>query len=253
MRFNPDTLPEGWSELSSRDDILECHFNIPLEEFPELQKEPGKFTLPEETGHFHDIGKPEVEKVWETDEDGNRELKFTIYHSHDYKLYVLMYLITTKEVIPTLTPGVTVLYFPEVSGTENDLLITPVVTFENMGKMVNGLVEEGKITGFAGIESPIYFRDLYSHFPVFQYEPEGGGSIHPYEKIYHPGDPVNVEDLPVGFPIPMEELNARFDEQKRIQLVEIGYDPKDLYTYGVYGWVSLDGQKYDDDGNPIEE
>lgn len=118
---------------------------------------------------------------------------------------------------------------------------------------MDGLVEQGKILGFAGIETPIYFREIYDHFPVFLYEPEGGGYVYPYERQNHPDDPVNVEDLPERFPIPMEKLETRFDQQKRIQLMEIGYDFNNLYTYGVYGWVSLDGQKYDYDGNPVDD
>lgn len=116
MGFNPETLSDGWYELSSREAIQVCRFDFPVEDFPELLKKPGKFIPPEETGHFLDIGKPDIEEVWETDEDGNRELKWTVHHSHDYKLYAFFYLITTQEIIPELAPGVTVLYFPEVFG-----------------------------------------------------------------------------------------------------------------------------------------
>ena len=220
-------VAEAWSRLSEEEDILECRFDFPVEVFPELCKKPDSF-IPSAMN-------------WPRDEE----------YQNFFEVY--MFLITDQEIIPRIARGVTSFYFPEISGTEASLLIVPVLYFEGIGDVVKDLIQAGKIIGVAGLDPHISYVEVFDHLPVFHYEPEGGGYIHPYERKDDPPDPVNIKDIQGDFPFPMEELPVSFTEQDRIQLMELGYDYESVNTFNYAGWVALDGKVYDYDGNLVDE
>ena len=157
-------------------------------------------------------------------------------------------MISDQTIIPALAPGVSAFYFPEVSTSKFGLLITPVTNTVGYGDIVNKLVQEGKIGGFAGVDPTIFFLSILHRMPLYRFEPEGGGFTYPYKKIKKPNKVLNINDISMDFPFIMEKLKLTFNETDRIQLMEIGFKYDDINTWNNGGWVALDGKVYGFDG-----
>jgi len=229
--WSEESFSNSWYDLSQKENILVCNWNFPIKEFPKLRKTPGVFISPEKSGKY------DFSDVY-----GDEEFDEYIFNAY-------LFLIRDPKIIPLIAPGVTSLYFPKISGTDAALVIMPVVNNESMVEAVNQLIQEGEIVGFAGVAETIWFMEIYNNLDVYKYEPENGGWVYPYLRKHQPEHPVNIKDLPPGFPLSPDKMKVRFSETKRIQLMEIGYKYDDICTWNNAGWVALDGKVYDFDGN----
>lgn len=218
-----------WDYLNDEEQILVCNRDFPIDKFPELLSPPRKSLdiEPEDDTYF----------------------KCFIALIHD------------PEVIKKIAPGVTSLYFPEVSDTDAGVMIAPVVANEEIITRIEDMIQKGQILGYTNKEETdwgtgfqkLYIKDLFSHLGIYVYKPPEEGYIYPFHRQEQPDNPLKIKDFPEELTPAISSIPVNFDEDEKIQLFELGYSEYQLVTGPSWIWVSVNGDYFDKEGNPVDE